>query len=201
MHNAAALHAVRCVIGHVKGLVSVEQGAWLFSAVQLLPEDARIVEIGAYLGRSTVALALGCVGSKRHVFSIDTFRGIYCNEHVGESFEEDFFELWRGNIQEVGLLEYVSPLCNDSKEAVKTWEGPINLLFIDGSHWYEDVLADFEGFYPHVVGGGIIVLHDVTPAFRGPFRVWNEVVRDQLEDVGSCGALAYGRKSDGVGKG
>jgi hypothetical protein len=44
------------------------------------------------------------------------------------------------------------------------------------------------------VPGGLIALHDVTPDWEGPYRVWNEHARAILEDAGSCSTLAYGRK-------
>jgi len=40
------------------------------------------------------------------------------------------------------------------------WSTPIVLLFVDGLHDYEHVLADFRHFAPHVVPGGLIAFHD-----------------------------------------
>lgn len=188
---------VRYIVGRIKGLISLEQGEWLFEMARSLPDDGVIVEMGAYLGRATVGLALGCVGSNRHVFSVDTFRGVYYDSPSGERYEQDFFELWRSNIEEVGLLEYVSPLCEDSRIIAKEWRGPIHFLFLDGSHKYETVLADYQNFYPHVVEGGIIAFHDVAPEWGGPFRVWNELARNELVDIGRVRQLAYGKKPAG----
>jgi hypothetical protein len=71
---------------------------------------------------------------------------------------------------------------------------PIHLLFVDGSHEYEDVLRDFRGFAPHVAPGGTIALHDVEPVWPGPLRAWHEEIKHQLTDIGHCSTLAYGRK-------
>jgi len=44
-----------------------------------------------------------------------------------------------------------------SREVLRTWDKPIDLLYIDGSHWAENVLADFVLAWPHLkVGSGII---------------------------------------------
>lgn len=194
MSDPATLHMVRFIVGRIKGLISLDQAEWLFRTAQSLPDDACIVEIGSYLGRATVGLALGCVGSNRLVYSIDTFRGIYYDSPSGERFEQDFFEMWRDNMEEVGILEYIRPLCEDSEIVAKQWKEPIHFLFLDGSHKYETVLADYQGFYPYVVDGGIIAFHDVVPEWGGPFRVWNELARNELADIGTVRQLAYGRK-------
>ena len=47
---------------------------------------------------------------------------------------------------------------------VKTWEFPIDLLFIDANHTAEAVLADFEALSPFVCPySGLILLHDTFP--------------------------------------
>ena len=88
-----------------------------------------------------------------------------------------------------------------SSEIAKTWNKPIHLLFIDGSHEYEDVLADFRNFYPHVIPGGIVAFHDVGrpvdgQAVRHPgvFEVWHNITRPLLTDTGNCSSLAFGKK-------
>jgi len=41
---------------------------------------------------------------------------------------------------------------------------PIDLLFIDGDHSYEGVVADYDLYRPLVRPGGLIVFHDIVPA-------------------------------------
>jgi cephalosporin hydroxylase len=55
-----------------------------------------------------------------------------------------------------------------------------DLLFIDGSHVYEDVRSDYEVFAPLVASGGLIALHDIGvphehPHLHDVIRFWNEV--------------------------
>ena len=49
---------------------------------------------------------------------------------------------------------------SDARAVAKIWKTPINLLFIDGGHNYEDVKADTLEFMPHVIKGSTILLHD-----------------------------------------
>lgn len=185
-------------IDAVEGFLLPGQEEWLFRTTKSLPDGARIVEIGAYKGRSTLSLAYGCVGSRRHVFSIDKFQGVYPdlngNDRLQAEFLKGFFDEWSGNLEANGLSQYATPLSGDSQEIVRIWKAPVHLLFIDGSHQYDDVMADFRGFYPYVVPGGIVALHDVTQKWEGPLRAWQECIQHELIRRGSISTLAFGRK-------
>jgi predicted O-methyltransferase YrrM len=170
-------------------LVSPDQEHWLFRTAWSLPDGAVIVEIGSFKGRSTCCLAYGCRDTKKHVFAVDTFEGNDADFH-----HRDFFSQFWQNIEDRDLTVYVTPVQGRSSEVARTWDSPIHLLFIDGAHQYEDVLADFYGFLPHVVPGGIVALHDVVETWPGPLRAWNEVVKHELVDLGACTTLAYGTK-------
>ena len=170
-------------------LVSPHQERWLFTAARRLPEGANIVEIGAFKGRSTCCFAFGCRGTGKRVYSIDTFNG-----NDVDFAERDFFDTYWANVQRCQLAAYVTPCRGLSDDLAQTWARPIHLLFIDGLHTYEQVLADFDGFFRHVVPGGIVALHDVDEAWPGVSRAWYEHIRDQLVEVGTCRTLAFGRK-------
>lgn len=182
----------------VEGLLVPGQEEWLFKTVQSLPDGARVLEIGSYKGRSSISLGLGCVGSLRHVFSIDTFGGVYQDvedrENLRSDFERGFFHEWQENIRQNSLLAYVTPLVGKSREIARIWAAPIHMLFIDGSHEYRDVVDDFDGFAKYVVSGGIIALHDVCPNWQGCWLAWHKYVKERLQDTGQVSSLAFGRK-------
>lgn len=180
-------------------MVSPVQERWLFMTARSLPNETNIVEIGSFKGRSTCALAYGCRGTAKRVFAIDTFDG---NEK--DFFEKDFFSVFNRNLIDRGLNEYVTPLRGVSSEVGKRWDKPIHLLYIDGGHEYEDVLSDFQTFYPFVVLGGIVAFHDVHNfesnhgpiGFPGVLKVWREVAMPLLSEHGTCSTLAFGKKVD-----
>ena len=187
-------------------LVSPAQERWLFGAARSLRSGAVIVEIGSFKGRSTSCLAYGCRGSRKHVFAIDTFEGNTKDFTPGTLFERPFYQEFVRNIEANGLSQYVTPLSGQSVDIAKAWTRPIDLLFIDGGHEYEDVLSDFESFFPHVVDGGMVAFHDchnfatdphAQVGFPGVLRVWNENATPVLSDRGMCATLAYGRKRAG----
>jgi predicted O-methyltransferase YrrM len=62
-------------------------------------------------------------------------------------------------------------------------DAPIDFLFIDGSHQYEDVKSDFLTFAPLVAVGGIVAFHDAAhwnPANSGPAKLIAELRNGHL---------------------
>jgi predicted O-methyltransferase YrrM len=187
-------------INGIEGLLVKGQERWLFDAARSLPRRATIVEIGAYLGKSTACLALGCKGTETHIFSIDLFGGVYDdvrNSLSRKKFDRSFLGDWQKNMGSLGVLKYVTPIQADSKQVAKSWKDPIHMLFIDGSHKFEDVIDDFRNFFPYVVNGGIVGIHDVTPSWPGPYKAWHEIIVHCLTDVGYCASIGYGKRLRG----
>lgn len=177
------------LIDSVEGWMMPGQERWLYDAAHSLPDPANIVEIGSFKGRSTCALGFGCEGTRKRIYAIDPFDG-----GGWDLNERDFFAQFKENVERCGVSHRIEPIKGLSTDVARGWTRPIDLLFIDGSHDYEAVKADFEGFFPHVVPGGIVALHDVSEDWPGVLRFWKETARQQLIEAGSCQSLAYGRK-------
>lgn len=170
-------------------LVSPHQERWMFLAARQLPDPANIVEIGSFKGRSTCCFGLAVKGTGRHIYCIDTFNGNDVDFH-----HRDFLAEFQGNIDRCGLTEQVTACRGLSHDVAKTWDRPIDLIFIDGSHQYEDVLADFENYFPFVKPGGVVAFHDVDETWPGVVKAWDQDVKQHLTDIGFCRTIAFGRK-------
>ena len=177
------------LIDSVPGLLYGMEERWLFDAAWSLPRSANMVEVGSFKGRSTCCLAFGCTGTNKHVYAVDTFDG-----NSWDFAERGFLEDFRQNVSRCGLSRYVTPLVGSSNEVGKEWNKPIDLLFIDGSHRYEDVLSDFYAFFPHVAEGGIVAFHDVSEHWPEVLKAWHEVIKGQLSEVGYFNFIGFGRK-------
>ena len=92
-----------------------------------------------------------------------------------------------------GLLDYVTPLPGYSEIFAHQWDKSIDFIFIDGSHSYQPVFSDFMGFFPWVKDHGVVAFHDIGSC-TGPMRVWQEMAKHLLYDIGFCGGVAFGRK-------
>lgn len=178
------------LINQIEGfLKSPHQEKWFFKAARNAPSDATIVEIGSFKGRSTVSFGFGCKGTRRHIYAIDLFEGDGADYGSG-----DFLKIFNDNIEKCGLAEYVTAVQKHSLEVAREWNKPIDILFIDGSHEYDDVKADFNAFYPHVKKGGIIAFHDIKGKWDGVIRYWEEVKDVYLYNVGTVSSLGFGQK-------
>ncbi|MEM7468747.1 MAG: class I SAM-dependent methyltransferase, partial [Pseudomonadota bacterium] len=185
-------------IDRVKGYLVPGQEMWLYNMVHGLPDDAVIVEIGSYMGRSTTAMAFACRGTKRQIYAIDTFAGNDSDFVKGVNNVDwqggDYFELFKTNLADNNLLDYVTPIQSYSYEAGESWDQAIDFLFVDGSHEFEDVVSDFELFFPFVRPGGVVAFHYVLPEWDGPSRAWHEVIRHQVYRPSHFFSIAYGTK-------
>jgi hypothetical protein len=89
--------SVKSAVESVEGLMCPGQEEFLFNKVKLLSEDAVIVEIGSYKGRSTLAMAYACKGTNRKIYCIDTWDG-----NNSDFSERIFFDTWQENITKKG---------------------------------------------------------------------------------------------------
>ena len=143
------------------------------------------MEIGSYKGRSTIvsASALAELG-RGTVVAIDphapTGKDSYAREHGALDTYGDFLS----NISRKNLNEYVISIRTTSAEARGVYDGqPIDLLFVDGSHDYEDVLADIDMWTPLLADEAVVAFND--PYAPGVNRALRERVLSRTLPVES----------------
>jgi predicted O-methyltransferase YrrM len=143
----------------VYGWETVAEEYALVELVKQLPaKDAVIVELGGEYGRSAseFAYALRAYGKQGHVYTIDLFP-------TNHPVVGNLLDAWRVNISEAGYQEVCTPLRASTIEGAKVWaehNTPIDLLFIDAVHTYEDVWQDIAAWNEFVKPGGIVAFHD-----------------------------------------
>jgi cephalosporin hydroxylase len=75
---------------------------------------------------------------------------------------------------------------------------PVDFLFIDGGHTYDEVSRDFELYAPLVRLGGVVGIHDVNPGAADVNRFWHDWIRMTYRSVLVCDA-AVGSGGLGIG--
>lgn len=161
---------IKHFVREVNGWLSEQEGEFLYFLAKQVPWGESIVEIGSWQGKSTIWLARGSLaGSKNPVYAIDPHCG--SESHLSED-EEDTRDIFERNIHRARVDHIVVPLLKSSEEACKGWEGDIGLLWIDGSHEYEDVKRDFLLWEPYLSPSRFIAFHDRD--HPGPSRVIGE---------------------------
>ena len=171
----------------IHGYLHDNEAMKLYALALSLPQipPPIIVEIGCFVGKSSVVLGTGLKTKKgAKMYCIDPFDATEIDffhsefKNISGSSLQGTFE---NNIKKNGLLKIVHILAGKSNDMIKRVNDDIDLLFIDGDHEYYAVLNDFENFAPKVKSGGFVVLHDVyskeddvPEIMQGPRRVAEE---------------------------
>lgn len=136
-------------LDQLEGLIPTEVGEALTRFARESTGD--IVEVGSYKGKSTCYLAAGAPGRK--VYAVDAW-GLKGN--VPGRFR---FDLAREAFdRQTAAYPNIVPIQGFSLDVAATWPTRIGLLYLDGDHRYESVLADLEAWSPHCTG--LIVCDD-----------------------------------------
>lgn len=169
------------------GWMSLEELHWL---EQQASSSGVIIELGSWMGRSTLALCQGCPGL---VFAVDHFQGAPgCSAYV-EAMEpggpvkvrRSFLRNTREHI-ESGRLLLVE---KDTRDALPFLEqllqprGGADMIFIDADHSQSAVMHDIHGSLRILRGGGLLAGHDFNEVKaavmgllpdhqRGPGSLW-----------------------------
>lgn len=189
--EARELDAVAHFAKSVQGWLSDSQGLALYQMARS-PVAGGVLEIGSFCGKSTSFIALGCKHSGAAFCTVDPHKPLSVGgrEQYGSDFrpfEGDSLRELRGTLERTGLGDYVAALIATSKEARRhLTDLRLKLLFIDGSHAYEDVVSDYRLWHEMVVTGGRLVFHDSN--HEGVNRaIQSEVDRDRYVHEGTVG--------------
>lgn len=123
----------------------------------------RILEVGSWKGRSTRAMADNLpVGGV--LYAVDTWKGQLTQEvHQKEITAHEEGWLLAEFKRNLSGLNNVVTIQMTSLEAANKFRGEsFDMIFIDGSHDYEDVKADILAWLPLLSPGGVFCGHDYT---------------------------------------
>lgn len=156
----------------IRGWMTRDELIWLSAAAV---RSHRIVEIGSYMGRSTKVLAGYTPGV---VVSVDLWR---------DPSSKGTFHLNLAEEIKSGKLTQITGASGDVSEKVRAAlpNGKADMIFVDGSHQYEDVKKDIELYRELVAPYGLLCGHDLNNRqYRGLMRALLEVVPDYKVAVG-----------------
>lgn len=124
-------------------------------ALEAIPENGLYLEVGVHKGTS-LAFARAVTKPSVSIWGIDKEDTIDRDWFLGKQPEVNFYH-------------------SSSNEAVKNWDKPIDVLFIDGDHSYEGCLDDWNNFSPFVKKGGIVFFHDCDATSPGVEQVFKKI--------------------------
>ena len=178
----------------VMGGVNHEEGETLYNLARNCTGKGVIVEIGSWKGESAIWLGHGSKkGNKVRIYAVDPHTG--SPEHREKWGKVWTFDEFKKNIATTKVDDIITPILKTSEEAAKTFDKPVELIFIDGNHDYNFVKSDFELWFPKVVEGGVMSFHD-SILHEGPRRVVEEYVykSSHFRNVRISSAITYAEK-------
>jgi predicted O-methyltransferase YrrM len=193
----------------IPGWTRGEDAEELVRVSSSLGADAVIVEIGAFLGSSTVLLAgprrlrgsgkvhvvdpFDCSGD---AFSVPYYRQIL--QSIGGGSPRNHFEAY---IREAGLIDWVEVHQGRANEIAASWMVPLDLLLLDGDQSPQGAREAYASWAPFLKSGGVIVLRNTQPreyaeGHDGHRRLaLEEIVPPAYQEIRQVGATTFARKA------
>jgi len=174
----------------LSGLTSATTCANLARLAATVPKSRAILEIGTFRGKSACALASKAKG---HVWTIDPW-DLEGNIKGKHDFNNPALrEVFAYQVDACGLSDKITHIKGFSPQVASDWDGPaIGLIFLDGDHEYESIVADFAAWQDKLTDGAgnskpaVVVFDDLdTPRNPGVRQFFDEVALDnkrQLKD-------------------
>lgn len=167
------------------GFMPDDEGLALYRAGREAAALGPLLEVGTYVGKSTIYLGAAAQEMGTVLFTIDHHRGseeqqpgqpYFDPRFVDEFGQVDTLPAFRRTMALAGLEETVIAIVGRSATVAAYWRTPLAMVFIDGSHTEENAQADYEGWAPHIVVGGLLAIHDVFPdpsqGGQAPYHVY-----------------------------
>jgi hypothetical protein len=170
---------------------------------------APLLEIGTYCGKSALYLGAAARAAGSMLFTVDHHRGSEENQPGWEHHDPELVDhvtgrtdtlaCFRRTMEQADLEEWVMAVVGESAAVSAHWRTPLSLVFIDGGHGREPAWADYLGWAPHVVVGGLLAIHDVFPdpedGGRPPYELWcRALASGAFTEMTTCGSLRVLRR-------
>ncbi|WP_276955237.1 class I SAM-dependent methyltransferase [Allomeiothermus silvanus] len=191
----------------VPGWTTYEELRALAYTSYALPPGAVIVEVGTFLGRSTLVLAGGRkLKGSGEVQCIDPF------DASGDEFSVPHYqaiarkasltlrERFDQSMRQAGLQDWLRVHPTTVQAVAEGWSQPIDFLFLDGDQSPQGARASYELLAPFLKPGGLLALHNSSDrtyaeGHDGYYRLALETVRPPLyTDIHCVDTTTFARK-------
>jgi MMP 1-O-methyltransferase len=169
----------------VGSMLSYDERALLHWAARTAPPGA-IVDLGSFLGGSTLALARGAEGDGRAVDAFDRFvlnaeweRG-WVPDGFAPGVGESTRPVFDRNV--AAVADRVTVHEGDVREV--SWEAPIGLLFVDIAKSWAVADAVWRTFLPWLVPGAVVVQQDLVHWGHPWCAIATELLAGRFEYLG-----------------
>ena len=155
-----------------------------------------VVELGSFYGCSIFAFAQAVkdLQLKTVLWGVDLWE--IFDEFTKDDYKEDVFDSFLQVRDKCYDEKYVKMLRMSFDEALDKFDNKsIDILHIDGSHYYDDVKHDFETWKPKLKDDAIVLFHDISDeiingGIMGSHIFWEELKNEYSNTIEfdySCG--------------
>jgi len=150
------------IVNEVKELANKESYYWFLRYIVDYLRPQCIVEIGTHRGHSAMCI-LSAIKNNGHLYTIDTDPNFRC-EH-----------------------EQLTKIISFDLDVDLSNIPPINLLFIDSTHYAKHVEKILDKYMPHVDIDGVVLMDDIK--LNDMYSIWNKIPypKKELNNLHSSG--------------
>jgi len=202
----------RLVADAAKGFLPDDEAQALYDAALAMAPLGLLLEVGTYCGKSATWLGTAARIAGGHVVTVDHHHGSEENQPGWEWHDPELVDpasglidtlpFFRRTMHAAGLDDVVTAVVGRSATVAGWWRSPLALLFIDGGHAAEHCIADYQGWSPFVMPGGLLAIHDVFPdpadGGQAPYEhIYLPALADGFVEERHVGSLRVLRRPDG----
>jgi len=202
---------LRRIADATKGFLPDDEAHALYDAARSMAPRGLLLEVGSYCGKSATWLGAAAQAAGGHVVTVDHHRGSEENQAGWEWHDPELVDaatglmdtlpFFRATMHAAGLEDVVTAVVGRSATVASWWRTPLALLFIDGGHAAEHCIADYRGWSPLVMPGGLLAIHDVFPdpadGGQAPYEhIYLPALADGFVEERQVGSLRLLRRPD-----
>lgn len=178
----------------IPGWVTAEELLQKWEYSLKLPDNPVIVEIGAFLGRSTIVTAgARKVKGSGIVHVIDPFDAsgdafsVPVYKDIESKLPGELFDQFEENIKAAGLSDYVIVHRGYDYTVICDWHEKIDMLILDGDQSPVGAKRAYDEWNPFLKSGGILIVHNSADRVYGTDHDGHRrIVLDSVKEPDYC---------------
>lgn len=151
----------------VQGFLTPGDVSFLFNLATELPPGGKYLEVGSWMGLSSIIFANGLLANlnlNARIYCVDTWEGSPEHQDLSQVKERQLFEIFQHNINESQMDCLIEAVRGHSTDVAGDWSGPkLDIIFLDGDHSAEGCYQDLRNWLPHLASHGRMLGHDAVP--------------------------------------